>query len=613
MILDESIRARLDRAYAIARDALCAERMPQGYWLGELASSALATATAVSALSVVRTTDSHDTNLGALIDGGIRWLVAHQNADGGWGDTTRSRSNISTTMLVQAALHLAEVAQRHGKAVQQASLYIEKQGGTASMIARYGRDRTFAVPILANCALAGQANWQSVAPLPFELACLPHGLYRFLRLHVVSYALPALIAIGQLIHSRRPRRNVFVRWIRNLAAGPTLKRLQAIQPDSGGFLEAIPLTSFVTMSLAALEMAQHPVARKGVDFLRHTVRPDGSWPIDSNLSVWLTTLSVNALSADSSRVAVPAAEAESIRDWLLAQQLHTVHRYTNAAPGGWGWSHLSGSVPDADDTAGALLALANLPLNAQSAAAADRAIQWLLDLQNSDGGWPTFCRGWGQLPFDRSGTDLTAHVLRALCAWRRPWIEPCESATPKQFESPGYGCAKRLRRAAARAVGYLREQQRTDGTWVPLWFGNECVAGDENPLYGTCKVLTAYVAMGRTQEAQASRAIDWLRRSQNADGGWGGSAGVASSVEETGLAVEALAAAVCENSRPAIGRGIQWLLDRVESGDWRNPSPIGLYFAKLWYFEKLYPAVYTVAALGRARRLWSLPLTPASA
>ena len=42
------------------------------------------------------------------------------------------------------------------------------------------------------------------------------------------------------------------------------------------------------------------------------------------------------------------------------------------------------------------------------------ALDWLIHLQNRDGGWPTFCRGWGALPFDRSGCDLTAHVLRIM-------------------------------------------------------------------------------------------------------------------------------------------------------------------------------------------------------
>ena len=49
-------------------------------------------------------------------------------------------------------------------------------------------------------------------------------------------------------------------------------------------------------------------------------------------------------------------------------------------------------------------------------------------------------------------------------------------------------------------------------------------------------------------------------------------------------------------------RGVTWLIQAVGDGSYREPSPIGFYFAKLWYFEKLYPLIFTVAALGRARR-----------
>ena len=51
-----------------------------------------------------------------------------------------------------------------------------------------------------------------------------------------------------------------------------------MQPASGGFLESAPLTSFVVMSLASSGRSDHPVVRKGVEFLLSAVRPDGSWP-----------------------------------------------------------------------------------------------------------------------------------------------------------------------------------------------------------------------------------------------------------------------------------------------------------------------------------------------
>ena len=66
--------------------ALLAARNAQGHWTGELSSSALATATAVCALSVV-VRHSHEPRceLTALIEAGLGWLAANQNADGGWG------------------------------------------------------------------------------------------------------------------------------------------------------------------------------------------------------------------------------------------------------------------------------------------------------------------------------------------------------------------------------------------------------------------------------------------------------------------------------------------------------------------------------------------------
>ena len=77
---------------------------------------------------------------------------------------------------------------------------------------------------------------------------------------------------------------------------------------------------------------------------------------------------------------------------VLAQQFRSPHPYTNAAPGGWAWTDLPGGVPDADDT-GALLALHNLgDIDATVRSAASAGIRWLLDLQNHDGGIPTFCR-----------------------------------------------------------------------------------------------------------------------------------------------------------------------------------------------------------------------------
>jgi squalene-hopene/tetraprenyl-beta-curcumene cyclase len=404
----------------------------------------------------------------------------------------------------------------------------------------------------------------------------------------VSYALPALIAIGQTIHHHAPSRNPIARAARALTRERTLRLLEQIQPPNGGFLEATPLTSFVTMSLAAMGLRQHVVVRRGAGFLRRSARADGSWPIDTNLSTWVSTLSIKALAHQPG--ALTWEERTTLREWLLEQQYHVVHPYTRAAPGAWAWTDLPGGVPDADDTAGALLALTTLgPIDPATRRGGLEGVKWLLDLQNRDGGMPTFCRGWGALPFDRSSPDLTAHALRAWSTWR-PQLEGA--------------LRTRVDRAIARGLAYLQRAERADGCWAPLWFGNEHVPDDENPVYGTAHVLIALRELRQrgfeVPGEMEKRAAEWLVAQQDAEGGWGGAQGAPASVEETSLALEALAGSTHVG---AVDRGTEWLLARVENGAWREPAPIGFYFAKLWYYERLYPLIFATSALGRMTEL----------
>jgi squalene-hopene/tetraprenyl-beta-curcumene cyclase len=591
--------ARLESTYLTALAALLAERTPEGHWVGELSTSALSTATAVSALALVqRATAAHGT-FDSLIAGGVAWLAAHQNADGGWGDTVHSFSNISTTMLCRAAFHLTGTTAQHEESLRRAEAWLhECYGRTPEELAeavrrRYGKDRTFSVPILMTSALAGLVSWREVPPLPFELACFPQSWFRFLRLPVVSYALPALIAIGLAVFYHRRSWNPLTRIVRRLAIPRSLRVLRRIQPSSGGFLEAAPLTSFVAMGLASSGQPDHPVVAKCVEFLVASVRPDGSWPIDTNLSTWVTTLAVNALAGAGELKGLD--RLPELREWLVRQQYRERHPYTGADPGGWAWTPLPGGVPDADDTPGAMIALcqlekAGLPLWHTWG----HARNWLRSLQNRDGGWPTFCRGWGALPFDRSGSDLTAHALRAFASLS------LGSGMGQDYFERLYG------QCVSAGLSYLAGNQRPDGFWLPLWFGNQHAPDDENPTYGTARVLAAYRDLGLMNSEPARRGVAWLLGAQNDDGGWGGGRGTPSSMEETALAVEVLLDAG-PAAEQAMGRGLEWLIRRVEEGGLHEPTPIGFYFAKLWYFEKLYPVIFTVAALGRARlRLRSL-------
>jgi squalene-hopene/tetraprenyl-beta-curcumene cyclase len=330
------------------------------------------------------------------------------------------------------------------------------------------------------------------------------------------------------------------------------------------------------MSLASAGMKNHAVVAEGSKFLRASMRPDGSWPIDTNLSTWVTTLSVNALGEHR----LDADSRQAIREWLLAQQYQEEHPYTHAAPGGWAWTPLPGGVPDADDTAGALLALWNLGgINDRVQVAAENGIRWLLGLQNRDGGMPTFCRGWGKLPFDRSGSDLTAHALSAWRAWLPHLHEPLRSRT---------------QRAIARAVAFLARAQSTDGSWTPLWFGSERNPREENPAYGTAR---ASIALAGSKTELLDPAVRWLHQAQNSDGGWG-------SIEEGALAIHALAATSTNGA--ALERGVRWLIQATDEGTRTPVAPIGLYFARLWYFEELYPLIFATGAAIRVTANYSM-------
>jgi squalene-hopene/tetraprenyl-beta-curcumene cyclase len=579
-----------DLARRLARRLLDAR--VDGHWRGGLSASALSTAVAGLAL--------HRLDAAANAEAAARattWIAGHANADGGWGDTTDSPSNVSTTLLAWAAL--AALAP-DCPALPRAVSWLTARLGTLdpSDIARavldaYGDDRTFSVPILTFCALAGRTGpepgaWRDVPQLPFELAALPRRFYAAIRLPVVSYALPALIAIGLVRHRRAPSRNPALRALRDALAPGVLRRLESLQPDGGGFLEAAPLTGFVAVGLAGCGLADHPVARRAGQFLRTTQRADGSWPIDTDLALWVTTGAASALAAaDPDGTLWPAPERLALRRWLLDRQFTRVHPFTGASPGGWGWTDRPGAVPDADDTAGALLALRGLaPADDGTRRAAAAGVSWLLDLQNRDGGIPTFCRGWGRLPFDRSCPDLTAHALRAFDAWA------ADLASPLQ---------RRVAASRRAALRFLARAQAEDGTWTPLWFGNQAAPDGANRTYGTALVLRSLqsgagdpVTIGMRQ-----RATRWLAGAQNADGGWGGGRGLASSVEETALAVAALAD---EAEDGAVSRGIDWLQATWNAPKPPRPAPIGLYFARLWYAEDLYPLVFSLAAAARARR-----------
>lgn len=565
------------------------KRNAAGYWEGRLSSSALGVAVAITALHF------YDASVNiSEISSGLNWLETNMNADGGFGDSPESISNVSTSLLCYSAVKACSTDGRGSSLLLKIGDYLRSQNIDVNseqlipaILDFYKTDRTFSVPILTMCALCdvpGKEAFDSIPQLPFEFSLLPRSFYSVLNLSVVSYAIPALIAVGIAIFRFKQRKNPLMRWIREASVNKSLALLRKIQPKSGGYLEAIPLTAFVCLCLVESGYRDLEVVHDGMNFLKRTQREDGSWPIDIDLSTWVTTLAVKSLRNNLDKVLTPA-EKQQITNHLLAIQNKQIHPFNGTQPGGWGWTSHAGSVPDGDDTPGTILAL--LALNQENPEVVREAVLfgvgWLRQLQNNDGGFPTFSRGWGKLPFDQSCADLSGHAILAMAKTAHVYRD---SLSQKQLSA--------IKKSFVRSVIYLEKHQDKSGFWLPLWFGNQLTVDHTNPVYGTARV-TAYLnetlqtQLGNEYQVILKLMIDrgcrYLTSVQNQDGSWGGAKDIPGSIEETALAVTAL---VPNGFREECTSGMNWLSEKTKS-DGIVASPIGLYFASLWYDEDLYP------------------------
>lgn len=575
--------ARMDDCIAAATSRLLGGQTAAGYWEGELAASPFATALAMIALALLdRTIHSREITRAA------QWLLDHQNSDGGWGDTDISPSNPGATLLSLAAFKIAGSGpRRYHEGVRQARQYL-KYFSSASLEKHYGGDRTFADPIRAIGALAGFLDWREAGRLPFEVVLLPSALAKAASLPVVSFSLPILIAIGILQHHRNPSRNLLIRALRHLAISKGSELLRRLQPAHGGFLESPVCTSLVITGLVAGGFRDSIEMENSANFLLQGQRGDGSWPIVTNLSVWNTTLSLRTL-AEAGFDRSDRRVDQAVR-WLERQCRERRDVFTGGMAHGWTWTHLDGGLVDADDTANAILALADFaalpPAGGSTATWMMESVTWLKSLQNADGGWPTFSKGSGSLAFDRSSVDITSNVAEVFA------------------RVPGASGSNEV----SRGLSYIYQAQGQDGSWDPLWFGNEFAGLRTNSFYGTYKALGFLSAAGRGDSARVDRGLAWIVKRQNRDGGWGLGRNGASSPEETSFALLGLLAnkrAFHPEISEAAARGVEWLMENQNSdGSW-EATPVGIYCEALWYYEKTYPLAYPLKALAMYRKTYA--------
>jgi len=348
--------------------------------------------------------------------------------------------------------------------------------------------------------------------------------------------------------------------------------------------------------------------------------------------VWDTAITLRSLAESGLEVTHPAVSKAT--DWLLAREVKCSGDWSQtvrAEPGGWFFEHNNAFYPDVDDTAMVLMALREHWDEARStpdtlppglelvshrsagsrraarietargdkvAAAARRAIQWTLAMQNRDGGWGAFDRDNNReflcrVPFadhnamiDPSTPDLAARAIEALGAWGYRTGQDCVD----------------------RAVTYLRSSQEADGSWLGRW--------GVNYIYGTWQVLAGLSAVGvPTDDPAMVAGAEWLLAYQQPSGGWGESADSyadpklrgqgLTTASQTAWALLGLMAAGMQ-SHPAVARGIRYLLEsQQDDGTWDEPEFTGTGFPQVFYLRyHMYPIYFPLMALSR----WAVAL-----
>lgn len=114
---------------------------------------------------------------------------------------------------------------------------------------------------------------------------------------------------------------------------------------------------------------------------------------NSPSTVWDTALLANSLQI--SGVSYEHTAIQKATAYLLSRQQTKYGDWSkhnpHARPGGWGFSATNTINPDIDDTTAALRAIKGMSqIDASYQEAWNRGLNWIISMQNKDGGWPAF-------------------------------------------------------------------------------------------------------------------------------------------------------------------------------------------------------------------------------
>ena len=599
-----------------------------GYWLGELEADSTLESDYIYYLYVLGKAEP------ARIAKLANYVRRKQLADGGWSIYPGGPSELNATCKAYFALKLVGDNPK--------SAHMVKARETALRLGGLEKTNSY---VRFYLALAGALGWEMVPAILPEMMLLPNWFY--LNIYEMSswtrgivipmailsalrpdFRLPEHAQIDELFVDPSRKASAFdwsdqlISW-RNffLAADRAMKlyeklpwkplRARALREAKAWVLEHIERTEGLAAiypammnSIFALMALGHgpddPLTSREIrEFARFEIEEKDTIRLQPCVSpVWDTCIAMVALE----EAGVPADHPALVRaaDWILSKQVlgpgDWQVKNKDAAPGGWVFEFRNDFYPDVDDTAFVLMALQRVkfPDPNRMEAAVRRGVQWLLSMQNRDGGWAAFDRDnnkdfLSNVPFadhnamlDPSTADVTARVLE--CLGRFGWTA----------NHP----------AIKRALEFLLKDQCEDGSWFGRW--------GVNYVYGTSGVLRSLETVSLTANEYCQRAVKWLRSVQKPDGSFGESLRSYhepqtkgegnSTASQTAWGLIGLLAAT-ETTDAAILNAVSYLVDQQNAdGSWSEDEFTGTGFPCVFYLKyHLYRNSFPLYALARFR------------
>jgi squalene-hopene/tetraprenyl-beta-curcumene cyclase len=634
MTVDRSV---LDRQIADATRALLQRQHADGHWAFELEADA----TMPSDYVLLR----H--YLGEPVDAELEWKITQylrrtQEPHGGWPLFRDGDFDISATVKAYFALKMIgePIDAPH---MARARAAIHERGGAE-------RANTFTRLLLA---LFGFIPWRAAPAMPVEIMLLP----RWFPFHLdkISYwsrtvIVPLLVLMALRPKARNPKNvridELFVKPPQHLGPAPKAPQqnatwfwffrlvdhvLHAVQPlfpnglrrraiaraeawvrerlnGEDGLGAIFPAMANSVMMFDALgyppDYPDRAIARRSVEKLL-VVQPHEAYCQPCVSPIWDTGLACHAL--------LETGDPEAMRcagmglEWLQPQQVLEVKGDWSAQrphlrPGGWAFQYANPHYPDVDDTAVVVMAMDRMQgvdHRVNHRSAIARAQEWIVGMQSRNG-------GWGAFDADNEYYYLNNIPFADHGALLDPPTDDVTARCVSMLAQLGQTPQKSP--ALAAAVDYLQRSQLADGSWYGRW--------GMNYIYGTWSVLCALNRVGVDHRSAAMRkASAWLVSIQNADGGWGedgssykldyrGLEPAPSTASQTAWAMLGLMA--CGDvQHPAVARGLDYLL-RTQGSDgfWEEDRYTATGFPRVFYLRYHgYRKYFPLWALARYRNL----------